>query len=305
MHMSDGLVTAPVAVVSAVVAAGALAFAARHAARGERNNVAWVGMMAAFIFVAQMINVPIIPGASGHILGAGLAVVALGVAPAMLAMAVVVVVQALFFHDGGITTLGANLLNMAVVAPLAAGCVLKLFGKTSHVSNFLAATAGMFAAAGLCAVEITASGTLSVNIAPLFMGVHFLIALFEGIATALVAAAMARHGAVTVEAPRGNRALAGIGLVLLLAAPLACSWPDGLEYMLERQEAAVEASSAIEAAEEEAQPWEWTGLAFFADYETEGVSGPLSTWLAACAGVLMVFAVGWGAGRVMRRQNAA
>jgi len=83
-----------------------------------QRTVPLIGLAAAFIFVAQMINFPVASGTSGHLLGATLIVVLLGPCSAIIVMSSVLIVQCLLFADGGILALGANVFNMAIVAPI-------------------------------------------------------------------------------------------------------------------------------------------------------------------------------------------
>jgi cobalt/nickel transport system permease protein len=121
-----------------------------------------MAVLAAGIFVAQMLNFPIGGGTSGHLLGAALATVILGPWAAMIIMTVILIIQALVFGDGGITALGLNILNMAVLAPLSAWFVLKLFGERHRTAGVpLAAWISTFLVAIACAAELALSFTLS------------------------------------------------------------------------------------------------------------------------------------------------
>ena len=118
MHIPDGFLSARVAAATFAVAAAGIA----SALRAERREVApmpagILGSVAAFLFAAQMVNVPVAPGTSGHLVGATLAAVLLGPWRALLAIAAVLAVQALLFQDGGILAYGANLVDMGL-----AGC---------------------------------------------------------------------------------------------------------------------------------------------------------------------------------------
>ncbi len=117
MHIPDGFVDVPTAVATGAVSLGTVAYAVHKTknALGDRT-IPLLGVTAAFIFAAQMLNFPVAGGTSGHFLGAMLAVALLGVWPAPIVMTVVLVVQALGMADGGITALGANVFNMGVVA---------------------------------------------------------------------------------------------------------------------------------------------------------------------------------------------
>ena len=116
VHIPDGFLSAPVALGAFALSGGAGAAAAMRVAEElDERRAPLLGVTAAFVFAAQMINFPVAAGTSGHALGAAFASIVVGPFPALLVMAVVVTLQALMFADGGLTALGANLLNMGVV----------------------------------------------------------------------------------------------------------------------------------------------------------------------------------------------
>src|SRR5712692_5403656 len=116
MHIPDGYLSPAVWGTMSVVGAGTVSVAVRRVDRAlEPERVPLMGVMAAFVFAAQMVNFPVAGGTSGHLLGACLAAILLGPWPAILVMTTVFLVQCLVFHDGGITALGANLFNMGVL----------------------------------------------------------------------------------------------------------------------------------------------------------------------------------------------
>ena len=116
MHVPDGFLSAPVAIVAALISLGVIAYALRRSERDlTEDKVPMLGVIAAFIFAVQMLNFPVAGGTSGHLLGATLAAVLLGPWLACLVMSVVLGVQAFAFADGGIAALGANILNMGIL----------------------------------------------------------------------------------------------------------------------------------------------------------------------------------------------
>src|SRR5690349_21906998 len=122
MHIPDGFLSPEVAAVTGVAAAGAVTHGVRRAnATLDERRVPLLGVTAAFVFAAQMLNFPVAGGTSGHFLGAALAAILLGPWLACLVMTVVLAGQAFFFADGGITALGANVLNMGVLGALLVG----------------------------------------------------------------------------------------------------------------------------------------------------------------------------------------
>ncbi len=116
MHIPDAVLDPKVAVATGIIAAGGLAYALRKLEQqiGEKTTVL-MGTMAAFVFAAQMVNFPVGPGVSGHLLGGVLASVLLGPWAASVVIAAVLLVQCFLFGDGGVTALGANFINMGLI----------------------------------------------------------------------------------------------------------------------------------------------------------------------------------------------
>ncbi len=195
MHIPDGFLSLPVALLCWGLAIAAIALAVRRTRRtlGERQ-VPLMGVMAAFIFAAQMLNFTVAGGTSGHLIGGALAAILLGPWAATLVMTAVVGMQALFFQDGGLITMGANLLNMAIVAPwvgYAVWTVVRRLGGGRRRSVALGGFAGGWLsvelAALLCALQLALSGTSPLGVALPAMGfVHALIGTGEGLITAAV-----------------------------------------------------------------------------------------------------------------------
>src|SRR3954465_10479325 len=116
MHISNGVLAGPAAVAAAVVAAIGLTLCVQRGRRDLDDRLApMAGLVAAFIFAVQMLNFPVLPGVSGHLLGGTLAALLVGPWVGALCVSIVLVVQALMFADGGVTALGANITNMALI----------------------------------------------------------------------------------------------------------------------------------------------------------------------------------------------
>jgi cobalt/nickel transport system permease protein len=192
MHIPDGFLSAPVAGVGFVLTAAAVAVAVRRTNRtlGERS-VPLMGVMAAFIFAAQMMNFPVAGGTSGHLLGGALAAILLGPWAAIIVMTAVIGVQALIFQDGGLAALGINVFNMGVVTALLGYAV---YAATNRLANgrlwlrnasvFAAAWLTVQASAALTAFELAVSDTSPLSVVlPSMMGVHALIGIGEGLIT--------------------------------------------------------------------------------------------------------------------------
>lgn len=195
MHIPDGFLNGATIGVTYAVSAGGVAFAARTAGKklGEKH-VPLMGIMAAFIFAAQMLNFPIAGGTSGHLLGAALAAILLGPWGGILVMACVLLVQCLIFQDGGLLALGANILNMGVAGCWIAYAVcwvsIRLIGGDRRgmlIAGFAAGWASVFIASVLCSFELAGSDASPLGVAlPAMAGVHALIGLVEGLITAVV-----------------------------------------------------------------------------------------------------------------------
>lgn len=200
LHLPDGFLDVKVAAAAAVPAAAAILYGLRRANALDERRIPLLGVVAAFIFAAQMLNFPIAGGTSGHFLGAALAAILLGPWIACLVMAIVIGAQAFLFADGGITALGANVLNMGVIGALAVGLgmavVRAVLPKRRGVllgivaaGSWLAVMLGALATS----IELAASETAPfATVAGAMLGVHALIGIGEAvITTAAVAAVLA------------------------------------------------------------------------------------------------------------------
>jgi cobalt/nickel transport system permease protein len=215
LHIPDGFLSGGVALACGALAIAAVAYALRIAnVELDDARVPLLGVLAAFIFAAQMLNFPIAGGTSGHFLGATLAAVLLGPWLASLVMAVVIAVQAFAFADGGISALGANVLNMGVLGALVAGLVvaaaMKLlphargaFLSVVGVVSWLAVMVG----AGATSVELAASDTIPLATSlPAMLGVHALIGIGEALITvAAVSAVLVSRPDLAALAPEELR----------------------------------------------------------------------------------------------------
>ena len=192
LHIPDGFLSAPVALAGWVVTAAIVGVAARRAERTLSDRaVPLMGVMAAFIFAAQMMNFPVAGGTSGHLLGGALAAALLGPWAAIIVMTAVVGLQGLLFQDGGLLVMGVNIFNMGIVTAGLATLLFRLTrplagrGAGSLVVAFIAAWLTVEASAVLAALELAASGTSPLSVAlPAMAGVHALIGIGEGLITA-------------------------------------------------------------------------------------------------------------------------
>ncbi len=192
MHIADGILSAPVAGTAALLAAGGVAVGLR---RLDADDVPRVGVLAALFFVASLIHVPM-GVSSAHLLLSGLVGLLLGWA-AFPALAVALLLQAILFHFGGIVSLGANVLNMALPAVV---CYY-LFGRrlsraTSPGAAFALGTAGgvlgVLGAGLMMSLSLLFSGRAFLGAAVAVLTAHVPVMVVEGIVTGFVASYVAR-----------------------------------------------------------------------------------------------------------------
>jgi cobalt/nickel transport system permease protein len=152
-----------------------------------------MGVMSAFIFAAQMLNFPVAGGTSGHLIGGVLAAVLLGPSGGALVITIVLVVQCLIFQDGGLTALGANVINMALVGSVFGYYVYRTVRAGSAdkgrviTAVAIASWLSVVAASAVCAVELALSGTVPLRVAlPAMVSIHCLIGFGEAVITCLV-----------------------------------------------------------------------------------------------------------------------
>ncbi len=190
LHIPDGFLNAPVAVLFYVLTAAVLAVAIRRTNQTlDERTVPLMGVLAAFIFAAQMMNFPVAGGTSGHMLGGALAAILLGPWAAIIVMTVVVGVQALIFQDGGLAVLGANIFNMGILTAFFGYGVFRLAvfvggAKRTVVlaGTFAAAWISVMVAAFATSADLALSGTSEWSVVlPAMMGVHALIGVGEGL----------------------------------------------------------------------------------------------------------------------------
>jgi len=195
VHIPDGFLNIATIATTYAVSAGGIGYGLREAGKKlAERHVPLMGIMAAFIFAAQMLNFPIIGGTSGHLIGAALAAILLGPWAAALIMACVLIVQSLIFQDGGLLALGANVLNMGIIASFAGYYLYRgttrLMGENRRgrfFGGFIAAWTSVSLASIACAIELWASGVLPIQVAlPAIAGWHALIGIGEGLITVAV-----------------------------------------------------------------------------------------------------------------------
>jgi cobalt/nickel transport system permease protein len=196
VHIPDGFLAINTWVPTWIFSVWGLGYCLKKtAARLKDKTIPLMGVMAAFIFAAQMLNFPVMAGTSGHLLGGVLAAVLLGPYPGFIVISIVLVVQAFVFQDGGITTLGANIFNMAFIGSIGGYFVYNLIRLKLQVNNkILIATAiaswlSVVVASVVCAIELAISGISPLKVVlPAMVFVHIFIGIGEAVISTLVIA---------------------------------------------------------------------------------------------------------------------
>jgi cobalt/nickel transport system permease protein len=216
MHIPDGFINLPTSAGFGAAAAGSVWVALRRAARFlDDRRIPLAGLAAAFVFAAQMINFPVASGTSGHLIGGVLAAVLLGPWLGAIVLTVVLVVQGIFFADGGISALGLNVFNMAVIGALLGYVVFTLILRAlPERRNSVTVAAGV--AAGISVVLASLGFSLQYliggeggvdagTVTAAMVGVHTLIGIGEGLITALVVGAVVNTRPDLVAGAAGRR----------------------------------------------------------------------------------------------------
>jgi cobalt/nickel transport system permease protein len=318
MHLPDGFLDTRTSLLCTGAAAAGVGLAVRQARRtlGPRQ-MPMLGLAAAFVFAAQLVNFPVAGGTSGHLLGGVLTSVLLGPSAAVLVMTCVLIVQCLVFADGGFLALGANVFNMAIVnvgpGYLIFRVVKKLARMEERRATVLAAAfaswCGTVIASVTCAGELAFSGAAPWAVTfPAMANVHMIIGVGEGLATGLITLAVLRARPQLVSGAsveRGALGLAAVGYGLLVSlglaifvAPFACGWPDGLERVARVLGFENKAAASMMPAP-------------ISDYRVPFIGSPLTaTALAGVMGTVLAFAAAYTLARVLvpalepRQKNA-
>ena len=255
MHLADGILTQPGVSLAAnlVGIGGVLVLALRRIDTLPPARLAWAGTLGAFIVAAQTINLPVAPGVSAHAIGASLVTLLVGPALGIVVLSAVLLIQTLLLADGGLTVLGINMLNIAILPSLTVAGAARLFGRDSAAAAIGGTALGSLIAAGSLAALLVFGAGAPVHITvPLLLGVQTAAGVVEGIMTWFAVRALRRQASHLLgEAPRRLQTLddeadallqhkpafrwAAVAVCLLLALlPLATSSPDALEVVMQR-----------------------------------------------------------------------
>lgn len=258
MHMSDALLSVAVGSTMNAVSAGTLGYSIRKIKKDDIGDqkIPMMGVMGAFVFAAQMINFTIpVTGSSGHIGGGILLAALLGPYPAVITLASVLLIQCLFFADGGLLALGCNIFNMAIIPclivyPLLYRPILKqkITPRRITVAAILSAVIGLQLGAFGVVLETTVSGIteLPFNVfVTVMQPIHLAIGVVEGMVTAGILLFIYQFRKDLIEGPLGEYTAARSSkkmFFIIMAAltlitggglsSLASAYPDGLEWSI-------------------------------------------------------------------------
>jgi cobalt/nickel transport system permease protein len=307
MHLPDGFLDAKTALLTTAAAVTGVGIALRQARTSlEPRQMPLLGVAAAFVFAAQMLNFPVVGGTSGHLIGGVLTAVLLGPSAAILVITCVLIVQCLMFADGGLMALGANIFNMALVSVCGGYFVFRLTKRVMRMEErratvFAAAFAAWFGtvlASISCAGQLAFSKTAPWSLAfPAMANVHMLIGVGEGVATGLIIMTVLRARPQLV-AGAGRPAetallpLIGYGLVVslglaLFVAPFASPWPDGLAQVAHTLGFETKATTTLMEAPLADYKLPWLG------------SATVATGIAALIGTLLAFVAAYVLARLL------
>jgi len=305
LHIPDGFLNVTVSAIfwAITVITIGMAVSRTNKSLGEKQ-VPLMGIMAAFIFAAQMINFPVAGGTSGHLLGGALAAIVLGPWAAMLVMTAVIAVQGLLFQDGGLLVMGANIFNMGLLtAAIGYGLYRSVMNKSTGTKLAVAGVAAwlsVMAGALATSLQLWLSGTSNLQtVAIAMLSVHALIGIGEALITVAALSFIFRtrpdlvgEGSASAEGGRGW-IIAGVvvSLIVVLLSPLASAAPDGLERV------ALDIGF-IDAGQ--SAPYE-----IIPDYTLPFLGKtPLSTILAGAIGVLIVLGIMIATGRSLQKKTS-
>lgn len=297
MHIPDGMLHGAICPITLALGTGAVAASAYAVSKSKNKpSVMKFTAVTSAIFVLQMLNFPISQGTSGHFLGAAFAVWAIGTAPAILAMSLVIAIQAVIFGDGGLGALGANILVMGIAGVLSSSLVINLMkntktGTSDYIATGIGALVSTVIAAFSCSLILWVSGNAELKqLMTAMMGIHFKIGIGEAVISVLLMILTVSIGKMNKKTGITAAMLSGAAVLSSFASEL----PDGLEYSAEKLGFIKNASSFFNG--------------IIPDYALPGISFPVANCLiSASTGILLIFICSWlseKAGEKLFKQKA-
>lgn len=335
MHMADALLSPAVGTVMCAVSAGAIAYSAAKIKKDDlgEKKIPIMGIMGAFVFAAQMINFTIPgTGSSGHIGGGILLAALLGEFPGFLTIAAVLIIQCLFFADGGLLALGCNIFNMGFIAcflayPLIFKRILRkgINAKTISLASILSVVIGLQAGAFSVVLETLASGITELPFGAfvaLMQPIHLAIGVVEGLVTSAVLIFIYKMRPEIMESSYTRTKMEGVPIKKVLVTLLICtllaggalsifasSHPDGLEWSMQGVTGSTELEADGKVYDDVAAVQEATVIMPDYNYKSSGEEGAASgTSVAGLIGGALTFGLAGAVGLIIsiykRRRKA-
>ncbi|MBN1501106.1 MAG: energy-coupling factor ABC transporter permease [Spirochaetes bacterium] len=291
MHIPDHMISAPACTATAAVSFIGLVFAVSAAViTRHKPETLRFASVTALIFAAQMMNYPVQNGTSGHLIGTALAVALLGIPFGIISVSLVIAIQCFIFADGGISALGANILNMSLIAAFP-GIIFHLLAKNISTKKpiiFITALLSVILAATACSLELALSGAIELaEVFPAMISVHFLIGIGEAIITLSAVSIFSIDKTGLSSRKFSYTAFAVSAAITLLLSSFACSYPDGLEWVADKFGFLNSAESLL--------------MSPFPDYSVPAVSDSfISSGLAGFSGILIIIFAAYSASVIFK-----
>jgi cobalt/nickel transport system permease protein len=294
VHIPDAMLHGTICPVTAVVSALGVAGASYVALKSPNKPTATqFGTISALIFAGQMMNFPIANGTSGHLLGGVLASALMGYPFGILALTLVITIQSLVFADGGLSVLGTNILNMALIGAGLGGIIHATLVKKLTLTGFnylalgIAAWIAVLLAAVAVSFELAISGTIAfTQVITAMLSTHILIGWGEALITVGCCWLLVRDKPIVSNNWNIMAPLMASMIIALMLSPFACGFPDGLEWVAEQYQLFHQSAP--------------TFVAPLANYVVPGLNQEIfATGIAGLIGVLITFSMAWIIGNLI------
>lgn len=326
MHMNDGLISVHIGFIFVAIAVLMMAISIKKVTKSkDESKIPMMAVMGAFVFAGQMINFTIPgTGSSGHIGGGILLCLVLGQYPAFLSLCSVLIIQCLFFGDGGLLALGCNIFNMGVIPcfiayPLIVKPILKKIVnvKSLVIASILGVVVGLELGAFGVVLETLASHITQLpftGFVALMLPIHLAIGLVEGIITALVAIYVYKDNPAIIKTALTKQTYQGLNIkrqfvilgvfALLIGGGLslyASSHPDGLEWSIFNVTGQEEIENTNDTKDEIASIQESTTV--LPDYNFKDENSMLGTSFSGIVGIGLTFILAGATGFIISRKK--
>lgn len=284
MHLPDSMLNGAICPITAVISIGAIITAAYYAVKSkDQISASNFAGITALIFALQMMNFPIHDGTSGHLIGGVLATRFLGIPFAVLALSLVVTIQSLIFSDGGITVLGANILNMGIIGAGFGGTIYLFLIRSEYKKSLALAIAAWFSvilASLAVSGELALSGTIPFSrVVWAMLTTHAIIGIGEAFLTGIWAWGFSQNYAMQQQ--RNFIVIIAAIIIAGLLSPFASELPDGLEWVAQQYGFFHKSAPAFSG--------------WLSNYALPNITNTIfATGGAGLMGVFLTFALAWG-----------